>query len=133
MKTERGPTAGRRPGRVRGRTPIKVQVPPISPIRPHVAGNNLSIPGYSSFYMSMILSRNLSRKKVMSNDGMVIGTLRNVMVDFDTGQVVDLIVVPDPNFNVEGFRMDGDRMFIPFEAVKDIKDYIVVDRYLSKK
>ena len=83
--------------------------------------------------MTMILYRNLSRKKIMSNDGMVIGTLRNVMVDFDTGQVVDLIVVPDPNFNTEGFRMDGDRMFIPFEAVKDIKDYIVVDRYLSKK
>jgi len=55
------------------------------------------------------------------------------MVDFDTGQVIDLIVVPDPNFNTEGFRMDGDRMSIPFEAVKDIKDYIVVDRYLSKK
>jgi sporulation protein YlmC with PRC-barrel domain len=83
--------------------------------------------------MSLILSRNLSRKKVMSNDGMLIGTLRNVMVDFETGQVVDLIVVPDPSFNAEGYRMDGDRMSIPFEAVKDIKDYIVVDRYLSKK
>ncbi len=69
----------------------------------------------------------------MSNDGMVIGTLKNIMVDLETGQVVDLIVKPDTTFNTEGYRMDGDRMFIPFEAVKDIKDYIVVDRYLSKK
>jgi sporulation protein YlmC with PRC-barrel domain len=29
--------------------------------------------------------------------------------------------------------VDGDRLLIPFEAVKDIKDYIVVDRFLSKK
>jgi sporulation protein YlmC with PRC-barrel domain len=69
----------------------------------------------------------------MSNDGMVIGTLKNIMVDLESGQVIDLIVKPDTTFNVEGYRMDGDRMFVPFEAVKDIKDYIVVDRYLSKK
>lgn len=83
--------------------------------------------------MTKIFSRNLSRKRVMSNDGMVIGVLKNIMVDLDTGQVVDLIIKPDPNFNTDGYRMDGDRMFVSFEAVKDIKDYIVVDRYLSKK
>ncbi|RPJ49891.1 MAG: PRC-barrel domain containing protein [Methanobacteriota archaeon] len=83
--------------------------------------------------MSRTFSRTLARKKIMSNDGMVIGTLKNIMVDLETGQVVDLIVKPDTTFNTEGYRMDGDRMFIPFEAVKDIKDYIVVDRYLSKK
>jgi sporulation protein YlmC with PRC-barrel domain len=83
--------------------------------------------------MSRTFSRTLARKKIMSNDGMVIGTLKNIMVDLETGQVIDLIIKPDPSFNTEGYRMDGDRMFVPFEAVKDIKDYIVVDRYLSKK
>ena len=34
--------------------------------------------------------------------------------------------------HVTGYRVDGDRLLIPFEAVKDIKDYIVVDRFLSK-
>ena len=30
--------------------------------------------------------------------------------------------------------MEDDKLLvIPFEAVKDIKDYIVVDRYLSRK
>jgi len=42
--------------------------------------------------MSKTFSRSLARKKVMSNDGMLIGTVRNIMVDLDTGQVVDLIV-----------------------------------------
>jgi sporulation protein YlmC with PRC-barrel domain len=69
----------------------------------------------------------------MSNDGMLIGTVRNVMVDLDTGQIIDLIIKPDDTFRTDGYRMDGDRMFVPFEAVKDIKDYIVVDRYLLKR
>jgi len=83
--------------------------------------------------MSKTFSRSLARKKVMSNDGMLIGTIRNVMVDLNTGQVVDLIIKPDDTFRTDGYRMDGDRMFVPFEAVKDIKDYIVVDRYLLKR
>ena len=83
--------------------------------------------------MSKTFSRLLARKKVMSNDGMLIGTVRNVMVDLTTGQVIDLIVKPDDTFRTDGYRMDGDRMFVPFEAVKDIKDYIVVDRYLMKR
>jgi len=84
--------------------------------------------------MSRTMAKNLSRKKIMSNDGKLIGTLKNIRVDFDSGQVVDLIIHPDPTFVTEGYRMEDDKLLtIPFEAVKDIKDYIVVDRYLAKK
>lgn len=83
--------------------------------------------------MSKTFSRTLARKKVMSNDGMLIGTIKNIMVDLTTGQVVDLIVKPDDTFKTDGYKMDGDKMLVPFEAVKDIKDYIVVDRYLLKR
>ncbi len=83
--------------------------------------------------MSRVLARSLSRKKIVTNEGKVIGTLKNLVVDFDTGQVVDLVVYPDPSFDTTGYRVEGDRLFVPFEAVKDIKDFIVVDRYLSRK
>ncbi|TAJ44526.1 PRC-barrel domain-containing protein [Methanofollis fontis] len=83
--------------------------------------------------MSKIFSRTLARKRVMSNDGMVIGQIKNLMVDLDTGEVIDLIVKPETSFDTSGYRMDGEQMLIPFEAVKDARDYIVVDRYLSKK
>jgi sporulation protein YlmC with PRC-barrel domain len=84
-------------------------------------------------FMTKTFCRSLSKKKIMSNDGMLIGTIKNIMVDLGTGEVLDLIVKPDDSFNTDGFKMDGDKMFVPFEAVKDIKDYIVVDRYLLKK
>lgn len=82
--------------------------------------------------MKYILARSLSRKEIVTNDGKSIGVLRNLMVDFDTGLITDLILEPDESFDTEGFTMDGDRMLVPFEAVRDIKDFIVIDRYLAR-
>jgi len=84
--------------------------------------------------MSRVFARSLSRKKIMSNDGKLIGTLKNIRVDFDSGQVQAMIVHPDQSFITEGYTMEDNKLLvIPFESVKDIKDYIVVDRYLARK
>jgi len=54
--------------------------------------------------MKTTFSRNLSRKQVMSTDGMVIGTIKNIMVDLDSGQVIDLVVKPDNTFDTSGYK-----------------------------
>ena len=82
--------------------------------------------------MKAVLARSLSRKQIMTNDGKAIGELRNLMVDFATGQITDLIIEPDETYDTTGYQMDGDRMLVPFESVRDIKDFIVVDRYLAR-
>ncbi|WP_062399032.1 PRC-barrel domain-containing protein [Methanogenium cariaci] len=83
--------------------------------------------------MKLTFSRTLSKKKVMSTDGIVIGTIRNIMADYKSGEVTDLIVRPEAGFDTSNYRTEDDKLFIPFEAVKDIRDYIVVDRFMSKK
>jgi len=83
--------------------------------------------------MKLTFSRTLSKKKVMSTDGVVIGTIRNLMADFKTGEVTDIVVKPESGFDISSYKIEDDKLFIPFEAVKDIRDYIVVDRFLSKK
>jgi sporulation protein YlmC with PRC-barrel domain len=83
--------------------------------------------------MSKTFCHTLAKKRVMSDDGVLIGTLKNIMVDLDTGAIVDLIVIPDKTFRTEGYRMEEDRMLVPFEAVKNVKDYIVVKRDLLKR
>ena len=84
--------------------------------------------------MTRVFARSLSKKKIMSNDGKLIGTLKNIRVDFDSGQVQAMIVHPDQTFVTEGYTMEDDKLLvIPFESVKDIKDYIVVDRFLARK
>jgi len=82
--------------------------------------------------MKSILARALSRKQIVTNDGKAVGSLRNLMVDFDTGLIMDLVIEPDQTFDTTGYTLDGERMLIPFEAVRDIKDFIVVDRYLAR-
>lgn len=82
--------------------------------------------------MKTILARSLSRKQIVTNDGKAIGSLRNLMIDTETGLITDIVLEPDASFDTTGYSFDGDRMLIPFEAVRDIKDFIVVDRYLSK-
>jgi sporulation protein YlmC with PRC-barrel domain len=45
-----------------------------------------------------------------------------------------MIIHPDQTFSTDGYNLEDDKLLIiPFEAVKDIKDYIVVDRYLARK
>jgi len=84
--------------------------------------------------MTRVFARSLSRKKIMTNEGKLIGTLKNLRVDFDSGQVIEMLVHPDQTFSTEGYNLEDDKLLlIPFEAVKDIKDYIVVDRYLARK
>jgi len=47
---------------------------------------------------------------------------------------MEMIVHPDQTFSTEGYALEDDKLLIiPFESVKDIKDYIVVDRYLARK
>ena len=88
----------------------------------------------AKFFMTRVFARSLSRKKIMSNDGKLIGTLKNIRVDFDSGQVIEMIVHPDQTFSTDGYNLEDDKLLIiPFESVKDIKDYIVVDRYLARK
>lgn len=88
----------------------------------------------ANFFMTRVFARSLSRKKIMSNDGKLVGTLKNIRVDFDSGQVLEMLIHPDQTFSTEGYTLEDDKLLIiPFEAVKDIKDYIVVDRFLARK
>jgi sporulation protein YlmC with PRC-barrel domain len=82
--------------------------------------------------MKPILARTLARKQIITNDGKVLGVLKNLLIDSESGQITEIVVTPDPGFDVTGYHMDGERMLVPFESVRDIKDYIVVDRYLSR-
>ncbi len=73
-----------------------------------------------------ILARSLSRKTVVLTDGTVVGVLHNMTVDFRTGAIVNLIVKPQNE--IPEFRKEEGMYIIPFECVRALKDYIVVDR-----
>ncbi len=75
-------------------------------------------------------THNIRKKRVMSTDGKIIGQIKNISFDAKTGLLTKLVVRPDPGFDTSGFRVENEAITIPFDAVKDITDFIVVDRYM---
>ncbi len=78
--------------------------------------------------MSKVFAKRVVNKKVMSTDGSEIGTLSNLVIDARSGTLVDLVVRPDIAFNKQGYKEEGGFLFLPFESVRAIKDYVVVDK-----
>ncbi|HDN73978.1 PRC-barrel domain containing protein [Archaeoglobales archaeon] len=71
-------------------------------------------------------ARSLARKTVVLTDGTVVGTLYNITINYKTGSIVNLLVKPQTE--IPEFKKEEGLYFIPFECVRSLKDYIVVDR-----
>ena len=78
--------------------------------------------------MKKISAQKLSGKMVMDLDGGEIGILHNVVVDVATGMLSELVVKPAAELDTTGFKGEEGYIFIPFQAVKAMKDVIIVDR-----
>ena len=84
-------------------------------------------------HMVKVMAKKLSKKKIMGTDGSEMGILYNITCDLRTGDLIDIMLDPDMTLNVENYRTEDGRVLVPFAAVRAVKDYIVVDRYLSRK
>ena len=82
--------------------------------------------------MSKVFAKNLSSKQVMATDGTELGVLFNMVMDVKTGDLVDLLIKPDLALDTSKYHTDDQYLIVPFEAVRAIKDYIVVDKTLAK-
>jgi len=80
-----------------------------------------------------IFAKNLSNKQVMGSDGTDLGALYDLIIDVNTGDILDLMVKPDPDLNVQEFKIENDFLLLPFDSVRAIKDYIVVDRKMARQ
>ena len=77
--------------------------------------------------MQSISALKLSNKRVVNSDGGEMGTLHNIVADAGTGILRELVVKPADELDTSKFKKEDEYIFVPFEAVKAIKDVIVVD------
>jgi sporulation protein YlmC with PRC-barrel domain len=77
--------------------------------------------------MQKISALKLSNKRVVDSEGSEMGMLRNIVAEAGTGMLRELVVKPAEELDTSRFKMEDDYIFIPFDAVKAIKDVIVVD------
>lgn len=74
-----------------------------------------------------VLASELSGKTAMSDDGMMLGRLRNVTVDERTGDLDEVLVEPSEDVDPRLFKRDprGFLLF-PFANVRSVRDVIVI-------
>jgi sporulation protein YlmC with PRC-barrel domain len=80
--------------------------------------------------MAKILARSLANKRVMLTDGSELGLADNVVMDTQTGDLLYLVVKPTAVVDTTKYKLQGDHILVPFEAVRAAKDYAIVDKRL---
>ncbi len=74
----------------------------------------------------MLFAKSLGKKVVLLSDGTVVGSVYNVTMDLKTGSLIDIVVKPQNE--VPDLEKQNGLYIIPFDSVKSISDYVVLDR-----
>jgi len=70
----------------------------------------------------------LRGKTVMTNDGQILGTIDNFMIDTKNGKLSDVLVMPAENVAPKGFKVDpAGRLVLPFQGMRAVKDVVVMN------
>ncbi len=75
------------------------------------------------------LARQISGKKVITNDGEEFGRLVDVNINELTGKIEELIVEPNPdNSLAEDMRQDDGLIACPYDAVLAVGDFVIIEK-----
>ena len=74
-----------------------------------------------------MFAQKLSYKEVLDSEGREMGVLYNIVVDAKTGILTELVIKPASELDTSGFKKENDYILIPFDAVKSVRDVIVLD------
>jgi sporulation protein YlmC with PRC-barrel domain len=76
-----------------------------------------------------LVARQLSGRKVITNEGEDFGRLIDLNVNEVTGKIESLVIEPNPdNEMAERLRKEDGTVQIPYESVLAVGDYVIVDK-----
>jgi len=76
-----------------------------------------------------LIARQLSQKKVITNDGEEFGRLVDLNINEVTGKIENLVVEPNPDNGLAAkMRKDDGMIHVPYESVLAVGDYIIVEK-----
>lgn len=74
-----------------------------------------------------VMENELRGRKVMSNEGLYLGIIRNVTADERTGRLSDLIVEPSDKIDPRLYHQnDEGYLLFSFDSVKSVKDVVIL-------
>lgn len=76
-----------------------------------------------------LIARQLSGKKIVTNDGEDFGRLVDLNVNEVTGKIEDLVVEPNPDSQTASkMRKEDGMVHVHYDSVLAVGDYIIVDK-----
>ncbi len=76
-----------------------------------------------------LIARQLSGKKVVTNEGEDFGRLVDVHVNEVTGKIENLVVEPNPdNSSAEKLRKEDGMVFVNYDSVLAVGDFVIVEK-----
>ncbi|OGS66115.1 MAG: PRC-barrel domain protein [Euryarchaeota archaeon RBG_19FT_COMBO_69_17] len=70
----------------------------------------------------------LTGKTVMTNDGQILGTIENFIINTKTGKLSDVLVLPAENVSPRSFKTDPEgRLVLPFNGMRAVRDVVVMN------
>jgi sporulation protein YlmC with PRC-barrel domain len=74
-----------------------------------------------------IMASDLRGKTVMSDEGLMLGRLRNLIINEGTGDLTHVLVEPGEDVDTRLFKRDKRGYLVfPFDSVRNVRDVIVV-------
>ncbi len=69
----------------------------------------------------------LRGKTAMTDDGIILGTIDNFVIDTETGDIEHVLVIPAEDLETREFQKDAQgRLILPFENMRSVKDVVVM-------
>lgn len=76
-----------------------------------------------------LIARQLSSKRVITNEGEEFGKLVDLNISESTGKVETLVIEPNPdNALADKMRKEDGMVLIPYESVLAVSDYVLVEK-----
>ncbi len=76
-----------------------------------------------------LIARQLSSKRIVTNEGEEFGKLIDVNISETTGKIETLIIEPNPdNAMADKMRKEDGMVLVPYESVLAVSDYILVEK-----
>jgi len=74
-----------------------------------------------------VMENEIRGKKVMSNEGLYLGIIKNITVDEKTGKLIDIVVEPSDKIDPRLYNQNDEGYLVfPFDTVKSVKDVVVL-------
>ncbi|HVL48419.1 MAG TPA: PRC-barrel domain-containing protein [Candidatus Thermoplasmatota archaeon] len=74
-----------------------------------------------------LLASDIKGKTVMSDEGMMLGRLRNIVLEEKSGELTQVLIEPAEDIDPRLYRRDQRGFLVfPFENIRAVRDVIVV-------